>query len=80
MTLNGNNMPWWAKFISYIGLPGAGLIGFIYWLTVSHAAALELHSHDQDHAMEGLALIMRQVCVNTADTSEERSGCFQTPR
>lgn len=77
--LNGNG-PWWAKLISAVGIPAAGLAYLIWWLTTSQAVALEIHSHDQDHAMDGLALIMRQVCVNTAETADEQAGCFQVPR
>ena len=74
--LNGN-MPWWAKFISAVGVPSAALLFLIYWLTTSHAAALEQHSHAQEHDMEVLTTIMQQVCVNTADTPEEQAGCFR---
>lgn len=78
LRLNGNG-PWWAKFISAVGVPAAGLAYLIWWLTTSQAAALEMHTHDQEHAMDGLTLIMRQVCVNTAETQDERTGCFQSP-
>jgi hypothetical protein len=76
---NGNGGPWWVKALYAFGVPSVGLLYFIYWLTASHTAALDLHSHDQAHAIEGLTLIMRQVCANTAETTEERSACFRAP-
>ena len=77
---NGNGGPWWVKALYAFGVPSVGLLYFIYWLTVSQASALELHSQDQAHAMQDLTLIMRQVCANTADTTEERSACFRPAR
>ena len=76
--MNGTEgWPWWAKFISAIGTTSAIAVGLAYWLATSHAAALETHAHEQDHAMEVLSTIMRQVCVNTAETPEERAACFR---
>jgi hypothetical protein len=70
MTTLNNGMPLWMKFISAVGVPSAGLIYLVYFLSTSLMGTINSHNDDHEHEMDTLMVIMRQVCVNTAETSE----------
>jgi len=77
-TLN-NNMPLWMKFVSAVGVPSAGLLYLVWFLSTSLIGAINDHSDHHEREMDTMMVIIRQVCVNTAETTDERRGCFQTP-
>lgn len=77
--MNGN-MPIWMKFISAIGVPSAGLLYLVWFLSTSVLGAIHEHSDDHAREMRDLMSVMQQVCVNTANTPEDRLGCFPSAR
>ena len=79
--LNANGtMPLWMKFVSAVGVPSALAIYLVWFLANNVLGAITTHSQDHEREMDALMSVMQQVCVNTADTSEERAGCFQATR
>ena len=75
---NGMNggLPPWARFISLVGVPSAIAMYLVYVLSVGIAASLESHEAEHAREMRALTRVIQQRCVNTADNSEDRAGCF----
>ena len=73
-------MPLWMKFTSFVGVPGAGLLLLLYFLTQSLTGDIQAHAEQSAGALDELIRISRQICVNAGDTAEERAGCFRSTR
>ena len=75
---NGFNgsLPAWMKFVSMIGVPSAIAMYLIYFLSFAIMGSLESHEEEHAREMRALTQIIQQLCVNTADNSEDRAGCF----
>lgn len=73
---NGNGGPWWVRAITTVGVPSAMALGLVYWLTTSMSQALSLHEEHSAERVRELTGVMRQICVNTADTPADRTGCW----
>lgn len=80
MTAVNGAMPLWMKFISAVGVPSAGLIYLVWFLSTTLLGTITAHTNDHEREMRSLMLVMRQVCANTATTDEQRRGCFQESR
>ena len=86
MALPNNNGPY-TRFISRVGVPSAIALWLIYFLTSqllgavqSHALEsrqlIQAHSVSSDSLLQQILLVSRQICLNTAETDSDRSGCL----
>lgn len=86
---NGNGIEPWAKSWAALGATGvlAAIAGYLVWanVTTSQVSAVEfrrtqqaLEQHVRDSAVESDIMrgILRQICVNTAETTSDRTRCF----
>lgn len=86
--LNGG-LPVWAKVLSIVGIPGAGLFFLLHFLTVGVAADIRLNREAMDlHAVASarheaqsearvarLEAVLSQICRNTATNPSDRREC-----
>ena len=75
-----NGITPWMKFISAVGVPSAGLIYLVWFLSTTLLGAITTHTIAHEREMRSLMLVMRQVCVNTAQSDEQSRNCFQESR
>ena len=78
MTMMNGTYPVWVKAIVQLGTPSVIALFLVWWLTGSLSTTLVAHDTEQHQRMEAMTRVMVQICVNTADTIEERTGCFAT--
>lgn len=76
MTANGNGGPWWVRAIGMVGVPSAMALWFVYWMTTGMSQAISTHEERSAERVRELTSVMRQICVNTAETPADRSGCW----
>jgi hypothetical protein len=81
----------WGKFVTTVGVPSAALLFLLWRLTTGieiqvdqNAAttarmerALDSHIRANDSTTLTMLTLMRQICVNTAATDEQRRSCVQ---
>ena len=56
--------------------PSAIAMYLVYVLSVGMMGSLESHEAEHAREMRALTRLIQQLCVNTADNSEDRAGCF----
>lgn len=75
-----DGLPPWARVTAVVGIPGLIAIYLVYVLATGLPAKLDAHARESTAEATKIRQLLKQICVNTADTPEARSACWNVDR
>jgi len=68
------DLPWWARFVVWVGLPTAACVAFM-WLFFTRFEAVAIHLQQEAERSWQIVSIVQRICLNTATSPDDRLAC-----
>lgn len=64
--------PWWLRALREFGFPTLMAIGLLYWMLTT----LDTRLTAMTLQIDAMFRLQQQICVNTSETAEQRTVCW----